>query len=64
MIGFSPGFPYMGELPPQLVTPRRETPRVKVPQRVGRNRPELHRHLPDLQPRRMANPGLDPHFPL
>ncbi|RJR43385.1 MAG: 5-oxoprolinase subunit PxpB [Desulfobacteraceae bacterium] len=32
MIGFSPGFPYMGELPDELVTPRRETPRVKVPQ--------------------------------
>ena len=31
MIGFSPGFPYMGDLPPELVTPRRETPRVKVP---------------------------------
>jgi len=32
MIGFSPGFPYMGELPDGLVTPRRETPRVKVAQ--------------------------------
>jgi inhibitor of KinA len=32
MIGFSPGFPYMGELPDGLVTPRRETPRVKVVQ--------------------------------
>jgi inhibitor of KinA len=31
MIGFSPGFPYMGDLPEGLVTPRRETPRVKVP---------------------------------
>jgi len=32
MIGFSPGFPYMGELPDGLITPRRETPRVKVAQ--------------------------------
>jgi KipI family sensor histidine kinase inhibitor len=32
MIGFSPGFPYMGELPEGLDTPRHATPRVKVPQ--------------------------------
>lgn len=32
MFGFSPGFPYMGELPAALETPRRATPRVKVPQ--------------------------------
>jgi inhibitor of KinA len=31
MIGFIPGFPYMGELPKILVTPRRETPRTQVP---------------------------------
>ncbi|MFH1082045.1 MAG: 5-oxoprolinase subunit PxpB [Pseudomonadota bacterium] len=31
MIGFMPGFPYMGELPSGLVTPRRETPRTAVP---------------------------------
>jgi len=31
MIGFVPGFPYMGELPKTLVTPRRETPRTVVP---------------------------------
>lgn len=31
MIGFLPGFPYMGESPDALITPRRETPRVKVP---------------------------------
>lgn len=31
MIGFIPGFPYMGELPKTLVTPRRETPRIQVP---------------------------------
>jgi len=32
MIGFMPGFPYMGELPKALVTPRKETPRTAVPQ--------------------------------
>jgi len=31
MIGFMPGFPYMGELPKALITPRRETPRTIVP---------------------------------
>jgi KipI family sensor histidine kinase inhibitor len=31
MIGFMPGFPYMGELPENLSTPRRETPRTRVP---------------------------------
>jgi len=31
MIGFMPGFPYMGELPEKLVTPRLKTPRLLVP---------------------------------
>lgn len=31
MIGFMPGYPYMGELPEEIVTPRRETPRTVVP---------------------------------
>jgi inhibitor of KinA len=31
MIGFMPGYPYMGELPEELVTPRLKTPRVSVP---------------------------------
>jgi KipI family sensor histidine kinase inhibitor len=31
MIGFMPGFPYMGELPETLVTPRLKTPRLLVP---------------------------------
>jgi KipI family sensor histidine kinase inhibitor len=31
MIGFLPGYPYMGDLPPELVLPRREDPRVRVP---------------------------------
>ncbi|MGH8622552.1 MAG: 5-oxoprolinase subunit PxpB [Burkholderiales bacterium] len=31
MVGFSPGFPYMGDLPVSLVLPRRVDPRVRVP---------------------------------
>ena len=31
MLGFQPGFPYMGGLPPGLVTPRLPSPRQKVP---------------------------------
>lgn len=31
MLGFMPGFPYMGTLPDILKSPRKETPRLKVP---------------------------------
>ncbi len=31
MIGFVPGFPYMGDLPPALMLPRRADPRTRVP---------------------------------
>jgi inhibitor of KinA len=31
MMGFTPGFPYMGKLDDVLVTPRMETPRTRVP---------------------------------
>lgn len=31
MIGFLPGYPYMGQLPAELYLPRRENPRIKVP---------------------------------
>lgn len=30
LLGFAPGFPYLGELNPQLHTPRRATPRPRV----------------------------------
>jgi inhibitor of KinA len=30
-IGFSPGFPYLGEMPAELATPRLPTPRIAVP---------------------------------
>jgi KipI family sensor histidine kinase inhibitor len=29
-LGFSPGFPYLGDLDPRLHTPRRATPRARV----------------------------------
>ena len=32
MIGFVAGFPYLGEVPDEIATPRLETPRLKVPQ--------------------------------
>jgi len=31
MIGFLPGFPYMGSVAPDISTPRRQTPRTRVP---------------------------------
>ena len=31
MIGFAPGFPYLGGLPETIATPRKATPRLKVP---------------------------------
>ncbi|HVM29784.1 MAG TPA: 5-oxoprolinase subunit PxpB [Candidatus Limnocylindrales bacterium] len=31
MLGFAPGFAYLGELPEQLELPRRDTPRPRVP---------------------------------
>jgi KipI family sensor histidine kinase inhibitor len=31
MLGFSPGFPYLGDLPETLALPRRATPRERVP---------------------------------
>lgn len=30
MIGFAPGFPYLGGMPTSIATPRRETPRLKL----------------------------------
>lgn len=31
MVGFLPGFAYMGKVDPRLTVPRKETPRIKVP---------------------------------
>ena len=32
-IGFMPGFPYLGDLNPSLITPRLATPRIQIPAR-------------------------------
>jgi KipI family sensor histidine kinase inhibitor len=32
-IGFMPGFPYLGDLDPSLITPRLATPRIQIPAR-------------------------------
>ena len=42
MLGFLPGFPYMGDLPQPLSLPRRADPRLRCPGRL-----DLHRHHPD-----------------
>jgi len=34
MIGFSPGFPFIGGMSKQICTPRRSTPRLKIPART------------------------------
>jgi len=31
MLGFMPGFPYLGGMSPRIATPRLETPRTKIP---------------------------------
>jgi inhibitor of KinA len=31
VLGFAPGFPYLGGMSPRLATPRRDSPRLKVP---------------------------------
>lgn len=31
MLGFTPGFPYLGGMPARLATPRLETPRTRIP---------------------------------
>lgn len=31
MLGFAPGFPYLGGMSPRIATPRHSTPRLKVP---------------------------------
>jgi inhibitor of KinA len=31
MLGFAPGFPYLGGMSPEIAAPRRSAPRLKVP---------------------------------
>lgn len=33
MIGFAPGFPYIGGMPEEIAAPRKKTPRLRIPER-------------------------------
>ncbi len=56
MMGFLPGLPYLGGLPPEFELPRRENPRIKVPKGRGRGRHVHDRHLSPGESRRLAHP--------
>ncbi|ASK62429.1 kinase inhibitor [Virgibacillus phasianinus] len=34
MIGFAPGFPFVGGMPEEIATPRRDSPRLAIPERT------------------------------
>ena len=54
MLGFLPGFPYLGGLDPGLFTPRLQNPRTAIPAGIGGHRRRADRHLPGGVPRRLA----------
>ena len=54
MLGFLPGFAYMGIVDAAIAAPRRRTPRVRVPAGIGRHRRRADRHLPARVARRLA----------
>jgi KipI family sensor histidine kinase inhibitor len=70
MIGFMPGFPYMGELPDPLVTPRLKTPRLSVPAgsvAIAQKQTGIYSmespggwHLLGRTPVKLFNPGDNP----
>jgi KipI family sensor histidine kinase inhibitor len=70
MLGFLPGFPYMGDLPPQLALPRRANPRVRVPPgsvAIATTLTAIYPfespggwHLIGATPIRLFDPALDP----
>jgi KipI family sensor histidine kinase inhibitor len=70
MIGFTPGHPYMAELPKSLVTPRRETPRTNVPRgsvAIGKNQTVIYPfespgglHVLGRTPVKLFDPGKSP----
>ncbi len=47
MMGFTPGFPYLGKLEEGIATPRLETPRTRVRCGIGGDRGGADRHLSD-----------------
>ncbi len=46
LLGFLPGFAFVGGLPPELATPRRAEPRTRGARALGRHRRRADRHLP------------------
>lgn len=70
MIGFAPGFPYLGGLDPRLATPRRATPRPLVPASsvaIGGEQTGIYPlaspggwHLIGRTPARLFHAGADP----
>jgi len=70
MVGFVPGFPYMGDLAPPLVLPRRADPRIRVPPGAVAIATELTAiyplespggwHLIGTTPVRLFDPGRSP----
>ncbi len=70
LIGFMPGFPYMGELPEGLMTPRLKTPRLSVPAgtvAIAQKQTGIYSmdspggwQLLGRTPVRMFDPGKDP----
>lgn len=73
MIGFTPGFPFLGGLPEALHTPRLETPRTRVPERsvgIANNQTGIYPvaspggwQLVGRTPVRLFRPEADPPFP-
>ena len=59
MIGFTPGFAYLGGLDEKLHTPRKKDPRKKVAAGLSRNRRPTNRHLSDRKPWRLATHRQD-----
>ena len=53
MLGFLPGFPYLGGMDERIVCPRLQTPRTKIPRGGGHWR-QADGHLPAGFPRRVA----------
>ncbi len=74
MIGFIPGFAYLGQLPAALDTPRRATPRTRVPRgsvAIAQRQTGIYPvespggwHLIGWTPRRLFDPAAWPPSPL
>ena len=61
MIGFTPGYPYLGELPASPCHSKKRDPSHGCASRVGSHCPEADRHLPRAEPWGLAHPGMDSH---